>query len=205
MEIEVPVEQPRTFAPQIRRHHVAILELETVLMTVYYPCKIGTGNGAAPDGSKTWSRETWLPHPRVAVAGGYGHFAGIGGLAIPVAGATCMFTKLPAYRNAELSQHWPPYGNFTICGVKAKNSRGPPPPDGSYKFLPIVPMREKHVPCSPISVPAKAKTGSDAVSRRSRAASLAFHDLQSWSRRDKINVQLSMRRIRELWIRRGCR
>lgn len=44
MEIEVPVRDPRTFS-DITRHKQHILQLETVLMTVYYPSAFGSGEG----------------------------------------------------------------------------------------------------------------------------------------------------------------
>lgn len=107
MEIEVPVTQPRIFSRKIRRHHRPVLELETVLFTMFYPCKPNSGRGPAPDGSRNWSRETWLPRPRLSIAYGYGHFGGVGFLAVPITAATCMFTKLPAWRNAPLAESWP--------------------------------------------------------------------------------------------------
>jgi len=67
MEIEIPVEQPRSFAPEIKRHHRPVLELETLLMTVFYPADRASGQGLSPDGGKRWSRETWIPHPRLSV------------------------------------------------------------------------------------------------------------------------------------------
>lgn len=126
MEIEVPAQDPRTFS-NITRHGQSLLKLETVLMTVYYPAAIGSGSGPAPSGDKNWSRETWLPRPRVRHAGGYGKFAGVGGLAVPFFGATSMFTKLPAYRNAPLAMHWPPLEKDNQAGHTNKNETGEAP------------------------------------------------------------------------------
>jgi platelet-activating factor acetylhydrolase len=76
MEIEVPVKYPRTF--YTHEESGVSLQLETVLMAIYYPAALGTGRGPAPDGSRKWSRQLWLPRPRSEVAKGYGKFAGIG-------------------------------------------------------------------------------------------------------------------------------
>jgi platelet-activating factor acetylhydrolase len=76
MEIEVPVARPRTF--YTHEESGISLHLDTVLMAVYYPAALGTGHGLAPDGSKKWSRQLWLPRPRAESAKGYGKFAGIG-------------------------------------------------------------------------------------------------------------------------------
>jgi len=126
MEIEVPAEEPRTFS-HITRHKHHLLQLETVLMTVFYPSAFGSGSGKAPAGQKKWSRETWLPRPRVRMAKGYGKFAGIGDFAVPWFAGTTMFTKLPAFRNAHPARHWPPPDNLTHGGPRVKNEEGPPP------------------------------------------------------------------------------
>jgi platelet-activating factor acetylhydrolase len=76
MDIEVPAREPRTFS-EIKRNHMHLLELETVLFSVYYPSDFGSGHGTSPEGEKKWGRATWLPRPRVEVAKGYGKFAGI--------------------------------------------------------------------------------------------------------------------------------
>jgi hypothetical protein len=76
MDIEVPARQPRYFS-DIKREHRHLLELETVLFSVFYPSGFGSGQGKSPEGEKKWSRPTWLPRPRIEVAKGYGKFAGI--------------------------------------------------------------------------------------------------------------------------------
>lgn len=129
MEIEVPAEEPRAFS-HIKRQHAHALELETVLMTIYYPSALGSGSGEAPDGSKNWSRETWIPSPRVSSSHGLGKFAGVGWLGLPFFASTTLFTKLPAYRNARLATHWPPYEDLASGGLRAKNEEGPAPPGG---------------------------------------------------------------------------
>ncbi|KAF2435399.1 hypothetical protein EJ08DRAFT_656408 [Tothia fuscella] len=139
MDIEVPVEKPRVFS-DITRHKHHILNLETVLMAVYYPSEFGSGAGNDPSGHKNWSRETWLPRPRGKLAKGYGGFAGFGSLAIPFFGRTTMLTKIPAFRNAEPARHWPPPTNSYEHGFSVKNEEGPPP-DG-----------ESAQPCFPLLI-----------------------------------------------------
>lgn len=76
MDIEVPAREPRTFS-HIKRDHRALLQLETVLFSVFYPSGFGSGEGPNPDGEKKWSRATWLPRPRIDLAKGYAKFAGL--------------------------------------------------------------------------------------------------------------------------------
>ena len=76
MDIEVPAREPKTFS-DIKRQHRHLLELETVLFTIFYPSAFGSGLGKSPEGEKKWSRATWLPRPRIEVAKGYGKFAGV--------------------------------------------------------------------------------------------------------------------------------
>jgi platelet-activating factor acetylhydrolase len=76
MDIEVPARQPRYFS-EIKRYHRHLLELETVLFSVFYPSGFGSGHGKSPGGEKKWSRPTWLPRPRIEVAKAYGKFAGL--------------------------------------------------------------------------------------------------------------------------------
>ncbi|KAF2017633.1 hypothetical protein BU24DRAFT_420677 [Aaosphaeria arxii CBS 175.79] len=131
MDIEVPVENPRTFS-HITRDGKHLLKIETVLFTLYYPAAIGSGSGKDPGGRRNWSRETWLPRPRIEVAKGYGKFAGIPGpVAVAYFGATTGLTKLRAFRNSPVATHWPPMGNSKKNGHKIKNKQGPPPPGGS--------------------------------------------------------------------------
>ncbi|KAE8855572.1 hypothetical protein PTNB73_09858 [Pyrenophora teres f. teres] len=127
MEIEVPVEKPRPIS-HIKRKGRHLLQLETVLFTLYYPASFGSGNGMAPGGEKKWSRETWLPRPRRETAKGYAQFAGIPSfVGIGLFGATTMLTKLRAYRNCPPATHWPPEGNAKKDGYKIKNQQGNPP------------------------------------------------------------------------------
>jgi platelet-activating factor acetylhydrolase len=131
MDIEVPAANPRTIS-NIKRNGRHVLQLETVLFTLYYPASFGTGRGKDPSGRKNWSRETWLPRPRFETARGYANFAGIPESAsIAYFAATSMLTKLPAYRNSPPARHWPPDGNAKQNGYKVKNKEGPPPEGGS--------------------------------------------------------------------------
>ncbi|ESZ97347.1 hypothetical protein SBOR_2277 [Sclerotinia borealis F-4128] len=129
MDIEVPVRQPRTFS-NIKREHKHVLNLETVLFSIFYPSGFGSGEGVSPEGEKKWSRSTWLPRPRVETAKGYGKFAGIPPwLTVAFFGMTTAFTKLPAFRNAKLATHWPPENSReSEAGYQTKNSAGEPPP-----------------------------------------------------------------------------
>lgn len=128
MDIEVPFREPRTYS-DIRRQDKHPLVLETVLFSVYYPSGFGSGQEKSPEGRKKWSRATWLPRPRVQTAKGYGKFSGIPGpLSVGWFGLTSMFTKLPAFRNAKLAEHWPPDHNAREGGYGVKNDAGTPPP-----------------------------------------------------------------------------
>lgn len=126
MEIEVPVQNPRHFS-HIKRDHKHILQLETVLMTVYYPSSHHERNLAQT--GKKLSRELWLGRPRVEMARGYGKFAGVGSLAIPLF-LPAMFTKLPAYRNAPVAKYWAPGTDTKNCGIEVKRTEGSKP-DGA--------------------------------------------------------------------------
>ncbi|KAK3672321.1 hypothetical protein LTR78_007861 [Recurvomyces mirabilis] len=124
MEIEVPVENPRVFS-HIKREGKHLLQIETVLMTVYYPASHDEKNSAAARKEKL-SRELWLGRPRVSIAQGYGKFAGIGNYMLPLFAPT-FWTKLPAYRNAPLAKHWAPEVNVKTEGVNVKLEEGRKP------------------------------------------------------------------------------
>lgn len=127
MEMEIPVEEPRTFS-NITRHKRHILELETVLFNVYYPSAFGSGSGRDPSGLKKWSRATWMPRPRRKMAKGYSRFSGIPPAILePYLLATVGFTKTRAFRNAHLADHWPPPQNAYAAGYDVKNKAGHPP------------------------------------------------------------------------------
>ncbi len=138
MEIEVPAASPRTFS-HITRRGRHILQLETVLIALYYPSALGSGSGKDPGGRRKWSRELWLPHPRAEMSKGYGDFAQLPTWLVLIwFFMTTWFTKLPAFRNAKLASHWPPEQNARQGGWKVKNEIGEPP-KGQQKE-PIYPL-----------------------------------------------------------------
>ncbi|KAK5132930.1 hypothetical protein LTR08_008378 [Meristemomyces frigidus] len=127
MEIEVPAKNPRSFS-HIKREHRHALRLETVLMTIYYPSSHLDEKHAPED--KKHSRQLWLGRPRISMAKGYGRFAGVGDLAIPLF-LPAMFTKLPAYRNAPVASYWAPSVDTKDEGTKAKTTQGSKPEGAS--------------------------------------------------------------------------
>ena len=127
MEIEVPAASPRTFS-HIKRRGRHILQLETVLIALYYPSALGTGNGKDSRGHRKWSRELWLPHPRSGMSKGYGDFSQVPPWLVSIwFFLTTWHTKLPAFRNPNLASHWPPEQNARQGGWKVKNETGEPP------------------------------------------------------------------------------
>ncbi|KAF3187692.1 hypothetical protein TWF788_001911 [Orbilia oligospora] len=142
MELELPVSSPRSFGP-VKRNGRHALTLETVLFNIYYPAAIGTGRGKDPSGEHhTWSRATWLPRPRSLTAKGYAKFSNLPAPAmLAFFGATAWFTKIPAYRNAELAAHWPPPHSARKGGEKVKNTAGAAPedlPQGAKPKFPLI-------------------------------------------------------------------
>ena len=107
VDIEVPVEQPRVFS-HITRKKRHLLQLETVLFSIYYPAALGSSTGGPSSDRGLWSRRPWLPKPRGEVAKGYGQFAGTPAwVSIVWFFTSTWFTKLPAFRNAKLATHYP--------------------------------------------------------------------------------------------------
>lgn len=95
LEVELPATKPQTFS-RIKRENKHALQLDTVLFSVYYP---------TVDNPETGARVPWLPRPRVPTAHGYAKFFNIPNLPVTAyMAATCMFTKLPAFRNAKVAQ-----------------------------------------------------------------------------------------------------
>lgn len=75
------------------------------------------------------------------VAKGYGKFAGMPELLVAAfLASTTMFTKLPAFRNAKLAEHWPAETNAREApnGYHIKNTAGSPPP--GEPDMPIFPL-----------------------------------------------------------------
>lgn len=130
MEIEVPARNPRTFS-HIKRDHKHVLQLETVLMTVYYPASMDAHNLSKKD--HELSRQLWFGRPRYGMAEGYANFAGVPTwLAFPVF-TPALFTKLPAYRNAGIASHWAPAGDSRSEGKQVKLHTGDKPEGASEK------------------------------------------------------------------------
>ncbi|KAK3621883.1 hypothetical protein LTR56_014987 [Elasticomyces elasticus] len=136
MEIEVPAQDPRTFS-HIKRDGKHLLQLETVLMTVYYPSEHYDRDSSVPEDEQNLSRELWLGRPRIDMAKGYGKFAGLGDLMIPIM-LPAMFTKLPAYRNAPVAKYWAPEVNTKTDGLQAKAEGGTKPEDAAEE--PVFPL-----------------------------------------------------------------
>lgn len=102
MEMELPVDDPRTFS-RIKRQHKHALRLDTVLFSMYYPSTLDPE--ADP---KTQSRVPWLPRPRIPTCKGYAKEFSIPFAPVTVyIGSTSMFTKMPAFRNARLAVQCP--------------------------------------------------------------------------------------------------
>jgi platelet-activating factor acetylhydrolase len=103
MEIEVPAEEPRVISHHITRKKKHVLQLETVLMNIYYPASLDSHD---LKDSERLSRQLWFGRPRLDIARGYAKFAGLPfGIVAPVF-LPSVFTKLPAYRNADIARHW---------------------------------------------------------------------------------------------------
>ena len=150
MDMEVPVEQPRVFS-HITRKKRHLLQLETVLFSIYYPAALGTGYGSDPSGRDRWSRETWLPKPRGEVARGYGQFAGTyEWVSIAWFLTSTWFTRLPAFRNAHIATHyppdakssngmWSPTGRVGLSAYRASEEAGSPPDkEGDSPVFPLM-------------------------------------------------------------------
>lgn len=127
MNVEIRARSPRSFS-HITRNGRHLLQLETVLVTVYYPSEIGSGVGRDPAGHKRWTREMWLPKPRSKMAQGYGKFASLPQWTTMLWFMTTTWsTKIPAFRNGNLADHWPPPLSPQTAGWQVKNERGHPP------------------------------------------------------------------------------
>src|ERR1700743_1755603 len=106
IDLEVPAAKPRTFS-DIKRHGVHVLALETVLMTIYYPAHLDARFDVGTPTAGQKHRPTWLTRPRDQTSRGYGYSAGLPEhLVMAFFFCTTWFTKLPAYRNARLAEHW---------------------------------------------------------------------------------------------------
>ena len=127
MDIEIPAATLRS-SSNIMRHGRRILQLETLLISLYYPSAIGSSSGKRPRGHKFGSREVWLPHPRSGISKEYAPFAGLPQwLAVMWLFVTACFTKLPGSRNAKLADHWPPERVVDEGRLRFEGERGDPP------------------------------------------------------------------------------
>ena len=127
IDVEVPALKPRSFS-DITRHKTHILELESVLFTIYYPAHVDSGIGDPHPELGRYSRPTWLPQPRLHTSKGYGKFAGLPQW--PTAAfylGTTWFTKLPCYRNMPIADHWCPENHGREHAHEIKSTRGDAP------------------------------------------------------------------------------
>ncbi|ETN37354.1 uncharacterized protein HMPREF1541_08345 [Cyphellophora europaea CBS 101466] len=100
VDIEVPVSNPRTFT-SFTRNKDALLQLDTVLVTIYYPAHLNN------ETKKQFKQPKWLGDSRSLIAQGYAHFASVPDyLLVPFLRSTTWRTELPAYENAPLADHW---------------------------------------------------------------------------------------------------
>jgi len=132
LDIEVPAKNPQTFS-NIKRQHVHLLALETVLLTIFYPAHIDTAKdiSSAPTEYRKKSRPTWLSTPRGKTSAGYAKFGGLPQwptMAFFI--MTTWFTKLPAYRNARIAEHWPQHGRASNDHRHVSGGIGEPPAEG---------------------------------------------------------------------------
>lgn len=138
MDIEVPAKSPRPFS-HITRNGRHILQLETVLVTIYYPSVCCPGADRDLPGNKQCSGGNWLPRPQWRMAQGYGKFSGLPQWPSMLwYMATTGFTRIPAFRNARLATHWLLPQNCKIASPEVKNHWGNQPQGQSEE--PIFPV-----------------------------------------------------------------
>lgn len=136
MEIEVPADDPRVISHHITRKKKHVLQLETVLMTIYYPASLESHH--LPK-SERLSRQLWFGRPRYSMAQGYGKFAGLPTAVVAPVFLPSIFTKLPAYRNAGIARHWASETNYKSQGAKAKTTEGEKPPHtADFPCFPVI-------------------------------------------------------------------
>lgn len=144
MEIEIPAKNPRVIS-RITRHDRPILQLKTVLFTLYYPvsgppqdCK----DGAPAKVHHAPSRQLWLGRPRLGIAYGYSKFASLPWVGMPVF-LPVYLTKLPAWRNGPISSQKPKHDIKAESDhdhhIEAKYDRlCDPPPDEKPVQFPVI-------------------------------------------------------------------
>lgn len=115
LEAEIPVDDPRSFS-RIKRESRPALQLDTVLFSAYYPTDPGQVAGR--------TRVPWLPRPRVPTCKGYAKFFSIPNFPVTAYMAcTCMFTKLPAFRNSKLAEGRPPGAGKAASKTRSDNPK----------------------------------------------------------------------------------
>lgn len=138
MDIETPATSPRPFS-HITRHGRHMLQLETVLVCIYYPSVRDPGTCKDGKAHKSRSKGMWLPAPRSKTAQGYAKFSGLPQWPTMLLFMTSTwFTKIPAFRNAKLANHWPPLYNSKTAGWAVKDHKGDPPEGQPEK--PVLPL-----------------------------------------------------------------
>ncbi|KAI1608486.1 1-alkyl-2-acetylglycerophosphocholine esterase [Exophiala viscosa] len=133
IDLEVPAKQPRTFS-DITRQKVHIIALETVLMTIYYPAQVDSMAHVDKSTVLQTFRPTWLSRPREQTSRGYAKFASLPeNVALAWFLCTTWFTKLPAFKNAHIAEHWPQHGAARENHRSHERHVGNPPPGGPEK------------------------------------------------------------------------
>lgn len=106
MDIEVPAQEPRPVS-DLKRGGKPVLRLDTSLMAIYYPSDLRKDLQSAKK-TDALRRVDWMPRPRGATAKGYAKFLNIPSMPVTAyLACTSLFTKLPAFRNAQVAAHWP--------------------------------------------------------------------------------------------------
>ncbi|KAL6253099.1 hypothetical protein RBB50_000820 [Rhinocladiella similis] len=133
IDLEVPAREPRTFS-HIRRQKVHLIALETVLMTIYYPAHFDSKSDFNTSTLGQRYRPTWLSRPRNETSRGYGRFASLPEHLVEWwFFCTTWYTKLPAYKNARLADHWPRWGIDSTKDRTHRRGMGGPLSDGSER------------------------------------------------------------------------
>jgi platelet-activating factor acetylhydrolase len=132
-DLEIPVSKSQTFS-DIKRHGVHALVLETVLFTVFYPAHLQAKYDITVKSVTQNFRPTWLTQPRYLTSRGYGRVAGLPEhLVSAFLFSTSWFTKLPAFKNSRLAEHWPEHSEGGEPTRAASDSAGSPPAEGPEK------------------------------------------------------------------------
>ena len=101
-------------------------------MTIYYPAHLNSASDEQirKAQSKHNARPTWLARPRHLTVEGYARFASLPQWpTMAFFMMTTMLTKLPAYRNARIAEHWPEKDE-KWHNRKSNSTAGPVPVNG---------------------------------------------------------------------------